>query len=32
MNNSKFDMYSDDALDLLAKVKGAGSCEEVWLE
>lgn len=32
VNNSKFDMYSDDALDLLAKVKVAGSCEEVWLE
>lgn len=32
VNNTKFHMYSDDAFDLLAKVKVAGSCEAEWLE
>lgn len=31
VNNTVFDMYSDDAFDLLQKVQTAGSCEEEWL-
>ena len=32
VNNTKFDMYSDDAFDILKKVQAEDSCEPDWLE
>lgn len=31
VNNTKFDMYSDDAFDILKKVQAANSCDPDWL-